>query len=329
MGFWSRLLGISEGDSRPTAPIDDEDDLLSLEELSEEERVERRRALLKRIRKLEIVTRRIVNQQMAGSYHSAFKGRGMNFDEVRVYQPGDEIRFIDWNVSARMGDVFIKQFVEERELTVFLLVDASASQLFGTGEKSKQEAAAELGALLAFSAIKNNDRVGLIIFTDVIELFVPPKKGRKHVLRVIREILEFKPSGRRTDLSVALDFLNKVQKRKSVAFLISDFQDSDYRRSLLVASKRHDLVPIVVIDPAEEELPRIGTVRLENPETGELEVFDTLSERCRRDFAARAQAIRDKREKLFKRLAVSFVTIKTNENPYQPLVNYFKLRAKR
>ncbi|MEO1268579.1 MAG: DUF58 domain-containing protein [Myxococcota bacterium] len=291
--------------------------------------MERRRALLKRIRKLEIVTRRIVNQQMAGSYHSAFKGRGMNFDEVRVYQPGDEIRFIDWNVSARMGDVFIKQFVEERELTVFLLVDASASQLFGTGDKSKQEAAAEIGALLAFSAIKNNDRVGLIVFTDTIELFVPPKKGRKHVLRVIREILEFKPSGRRTDLRVALDFLNKVQKRKSVAFLISDFQDNDYRRSLLVASKRHDLVPIVVVDPAEEVLPQIGTVHLENPETGQLEVFDTLSKHARKRFEQRATTIREQREQLFRRLGVDFVTIRTDHSPYQPLVNYFKLRAKR
>lgn len=322
MGFWSRLFGGSD------ETIDD--DILDFEdELTEEEQVERRRALLKRVRKLEIITRKVVNEQMAGSYHSAFKGRGMDFDKVRLYQPGDEIRFIDWNVSARMGDIYIKQFVEERELTVFLLVDASASQWFGTGEKSKQEASAEIGALLAFSAIKNNDRIGLIIFTDQIELFVPPKKGRKHVLRVIREILEFKPQGRQTGLSDALDFFNKVSKRRSVAFMISDFQDTAYRKSILVASKRHDLIPIVVTDPAEMTLPALGTVTLENPETREVVLVDTLSRSGRDRFEALAKEKREAREKMFSQIGMDFVTIETNKSPFQPLVNYFKLRARR
>jgi len=322
MGLWSRLFGSSD------ETIDD--DILDFEdELTEEEQVARRRALLKRVRKLEIITRKVVNEQMAGSYHSAFKGRGMDFDKVRLYQPGDEIRFIDWNVSARMGDIYIKQFVEERELTVFLLVDASASQWFGTGEKSKQEASAEIGALLAFSAIKNNDRIGLIIFTDRIELFVPPKKGRKHVLRVIREILEFKPEGRSTGLGDALDFFNKVSKRRSVAFMISDFQDAEYRKSILVASKRHDLIPIVVMDPAEASLPRLGTVALENPETREMVLVDTLSRSGRARFEALSREVREKREKMFNQIGMEFVTIETNKSPFQPLVNYFKLRARR
>lgn len=320
MGFWSALFGSDDPEDRPLYVDDD---------LNEEERAERQRALLKKIRKLEIVTRRIVNQQLAGSYHSAFKGRGMDFDEVRTYNPGDEIRFIDWNVSARFGDLFVKQFTEERELTVFLLVDTSASLLFGSGERSKLEAAAEIAALLAFSAIQNNDRIGLIMFSERIERFVPPKKGRKHVLRLIKEILEFRPEASGTRIADALQFLSRVAKRRAVAFLISDFQDADYRKPLLVVNRRHDLIPIVLEDPAEGVLPPMGTAVLEDPETGEQLVVDTESRAGRLAFAELTRQIRERRATLFRRARLDFVSVDTSRSSFEPLVNYFRLRARR
>jgi len=320
MGFWSTLFGGEDPAARPLY-IDDD--------MTEAERAEQRRALLKKVRKLEIVTRRIVNQQMAGSYHSAFKGRGMDFDEVRAYQAGDEVRFIDWNVSARLGDLYIKRFVEERELTVFLLVDTSASQLFGTGERSKLEASAEIGALLAFSAIKNNDRVGLIMFSDEVELFLPPKKGKKNVLRVIRGILEFRPRSSGTNVAGALDYLSKVARRRCVAFVISDFQDAGFRSSLMVASRRHDVVPIIIEDPMEAEVPPMGTVTFEDPESGELWVVDTDSRSGRRAYARLVEGLRERRERMFHKLKVDFVTVDTHRSFFEPLVNYFKLRSKR
>jgi len=318
VSFWQSLFGSEQDDERP----------FPREEMDEEARLRRRRELIKRVRKLEIVTRRIVNDQLAGSYHSVFKGRGMSFDQVRLYQHGDEIRLIDWNVSARMDDIYVKQFVEERELTVFLLVDASASQYFGTGGKSKREAAAELGAMLAFSAVTNNDRVGLIIFTDQIEVFVPPKKGRKHVLRVISEILEFEPDHTGTNIAAGLDFFSKVCKRASVAFVLSDFQDAGWVRPLHVAARRHDVIPIALVDPAEAALPAMGTVWVEDPETGEVLLVDT-GRGARRRFAAQERALRERREKLFRKLKVDHVTVETDKPFVTPLVNYFRVRAKR
>ncbi len=318
MSLWRSLFGSEDDDQRP----------FPAEEMDDETRLRRRRELIKRVRKLEIITRRVVNDQLAGSYHSVFKGRGMSFDQVRLYQHGDEIRLIDWNVSARMDDIYVKQFIEERELTVFLLVDASASQYFGTKGKSKREAAAEIGAMLAFSAVTNSDRVGLVIFTDEIEVFVPPKKGRKHVLRVISEILEFEPRRTGTNIAVGLDFFSKVCKRSSVAFLLSDFQDAGWVRPLLVASRRHDVIPIALVDPAEANLPAMGTVWVEDPETGEVLLVDT-GRRARRRFDEASARLRERREKLFRKLKVDHVRVETDKPFVTPLVNYFRVRAKR
>ena len=228
------------------------------------------REILKKIRQIEIRTNRLVNDTLGGAYHSVFKGQGMNFEEVREYQPGDEVRSIDWNVTARFGHPYIKKFKEERELTVILIVDVSASGQFGSVRQTKNELTAELAAVLAFSAIRNNDKVGLIMFTDQIEKYVPPKKGRRHVLRVIREILAFQPKGRGTNLRAALDYLNHVQSRRAVTFVLSDFQVEDeeaVRKKLRVASKRHDVVALSLRDPREEELPAVGLVELRDSET--------------------------------------------------------------
>jgi uncharacterized protein (DUF58 family) len=285
--------------------------------------------ILKKVRKIEIITRRLVNQQVAGQYHSVFKGRGMSFEEVRPYQAGDEIRLIDWNVSARYGEPFVKVFVEERELSVILLVDASGTLEFGSNFQKKRELAAEVSALLAFSAIKNNDRVGLLMFTDRVEKFVPPKKGRSHVLRVIREILHFKPERRETKISSALDYMNNIVKRKSVVFLISDFIDSDYERSLTASHRRHDLIPIVVSDRLEEDIPDMGFVAVENPETGEILWFNSSSRKNRENFKKKSLEIRKNRETLFKKHSIDFINLNTGEPYTKPLLNYFRIRAKR
>lgn len=288
------------------------------------------RELLKKIRKIEIVTERLVRDRMAGQYHSVFKGSGIAFSEVREYIPGDDIRLIDWNVSARMNEPYVKLFVEEREMTVLLLVDMSASGRFGSREQEKRELAAELAAVLAFSAIRNGDRVGLIVFTDQVERFVPPKKGKKHVLRVISEILSFEPRSARTSLGAGLDFLGRIARRRAVAFLVSDFLalPAEYERSLRVAARRHDLVPVTVTDPLEEALPPVGLLELEDPETGEVVVFDASGPEARA-FADESRARRAARDALFARLDLDAIAVRTDRAYLPALTTFFEARARR
>ncbi len=288
------------------------------------------RDVLKKIRKIEIVTERLVRDRMAGAYHSVFKGSGIAFSEVRQYMAGDDIRQIDWNVSARMNDVYVKLFTEEREMTVLLLVDMSASGRFGSRTQEKRELAAEIAAVLAFSAIRNNDRVGLVIFTDSVEHFVPPKKGKKHVLRVISEILSFEPQSPRTNLATALQFVGRIARRRAVTFLISDFlaPPETYERAMRITSRRHDLVPVSVVDPLELAMPSVGLVELQDPETGEVVVFDTSGPEGRA-FALHARRAEAARETLFRRLDMDTVRVSTNK-PYLPaLTSFFEARARR
>jgi uncharacterized protein (DUF58 family) len=287
------------------------------------------REILKKVRSIEIYTRRLVNDVMAGEYHSVFKGRGMEFDEVREYLPGDDIRTIDWNVTARTGRAHVKRYVEERELTVMLCVDASSSGAFGTTGEMKEELAIQLCAVLAFSAIKNNDRVGLIIFTDQVEHYLPPKKGRKHVLRVIRDLLNFRPTKQATDIAAALDYLNRVLSRRAVVFLVSDFLDSNLKKPLAIANRRHDLIAISVGDPREEDLPPIGFLEFEDAETGEVVVIDTYDKQVRRAFAESSRAERGQRDTLFQSLSVDHIGLRTGESFVTPLVRFFEERAKR
>jgi uncharacterized protein (DUF58 family) len=287
------------------------------------------RDIVKKLRKIEIHTARLANDQLAGSYHSVFKGRGMAFSEVRQYQPGDDVRFIDWNVSARMNDTYVKVFTEEREMTVMLLVDVSGSERFGSVAQPKNETLAEIGALLAFSAIKNNDRVGLILFSDRVERFVPPKKGTGHVMRVVTEMLNAKPEHRGTDIRCALDLLGHLVKRKAVVFLISDFIADGYERALRISSARHDLIPIQVVDRREEELPDLGVVLMEDLESGELFEVDTSSKRAREAYATRIAKQRATREQLFKRLSLDHLTIYTDRSYVRPIADLFRLRQKR
>jgi len=280
------------------------------------------REILRRVRRLEIQTRKLVDESLAGSYHSVFRGRGMEFAEVREYEPGDDVRTIDWNVSARMGHPFVKQFTEERELTVFLAVDASASERFGTAVARKLELAAEVSALLAFSAIRNNDRVGLLLFTDRVETFVPPRKGKEHGLRVLRELLAYEPAGRGTDISTALEVLRRVVTKRSVVFLVSDFQDDGYERILRVVSRK-------ISDPREETLPDVGLIAVEDPETGERSVLDTGSAAVRRRYAAAAVADRDRTRETIRRIGLDALELTTGE-PYDlALVRFFRERARR
>jgi uncharacterized protein (DUF58 family) len=287
------------------------------------------RELLKKVKRIEISTRNVVNEVFSGEYHSVFKGRGMEFSEVREYQPGDDVRTIDWNVSARMGHPFVKVFEEERELTVMLLVDVSSSGNFGTTEQLKREIAAELSAVLAFSAIKNNDKVGLIIFSDKIEKFIPPRKGKKHVLRVIREILFYKPQEATTDLNTALEYLSRVIKRRSTVFLISDFLSENYEKSLQVANKKHDIIAISITDPREVSLPDVGFIDLEDAETGESILVDTGSANTRNEFYNRSMGISEERSGFFKSIGVDHINILTNYSYVEPITRFFKMRAKR
>jgi uncharacterized protein (DUF58 family) len=288
------------------------------------------RELLAEIRRIEIVTRRLVNQQMAGQYQSVFKGRGMSFDEVRQYMAGDDPRTIDWNVTARTGEPYVKTYVEERELTVLIMVDMSGSMAFGTVRDEKRVVAARLAAMMAFSAIKNGDRVGLVAFTDTVERYVPPQKGRKHVMRIIDEILRFDPVGSGTDLGEALQFVGRVQRRKAVVFLISDFLDTGYERPLHVAARRHDLIPLTVVDPAEEHLPDLGLLFLEDAEGRGVMAVDSSSLRVRRNYAgAQAKAAKSRKSDL-QRYGVSPIEVRTDARDYAaPLVNYFRIRARR
>ena len=285
--------------------------------------------LLKQLRSIEIRTSRLANEQLSGTYHSVFKGQGLSFREVRGYNPGDDPRFIDWNVSARMNDAFVKVFTEEREMTVMLVVDLSASEQFGTRRVSKARLAAELCALCAFSAIKNNDRVGLVLATEVVERLLPPQKGEKHVMHVIREILGYQPKYTGTNLKLALETLVKVSKRRSVAFIVSDFFASGFERALALAAAKHDVIPVMLVDPRDEELPDVGLVTLEDLESGESVLVDT-SDRDVRDHYARAmKSLRDQRLKAFQKLSLDSVVVRTNENFVQPLRQLFRRRARR
>ncbi len=285
--------------------------------------------LLKQVRQIEIRTKGLVNQVFSGEYHSVFKGRGMEFAEVREYQFGDDIRNIDWNVTARFGHPFIKVFEEERELTVMLLVDMSGSQVFGSGEKTKQQIAAEISAILAFSALKNNDKVGLLLFTDTIEKYVSPRKGRSHVLRIIRELLSFEPRGNKTDIKSALEYFNHAVKKRCIVFLISDFIDDNYERILKIVGKKHDLVGVVLNDPRESVLPKAGLIKFRDAETEKIRYIDSSDRRTQTWFAAQYIRRMEQRKALFLRSRLDSVTINTGDSYIKPLVDFFKMREKR
>lgn len=285
--------------------------------------------LAKKIRFIQIYTNKAVNDVLAGEYHSVFKGRGMEFDEVREYSPGDEIRTIDWNVTARTGHPYVKRYVEERELTVVFLVDLSASGSFGSTQKRKNEVAAEICALLAFSAIKNNDKVGLIVFTDAIELYIPPKKGASHVLRLIRDLLNFSPRRARTDIADALDYLGRVTPRRAVVFLVSDFQAANYEKRLAIIAKRHDLIAISLGDPREKKLPNIGLIELEDAETGERVLLDTGSAAVRKRFEVAARERSERLRGMLRSRGVDHIPVVTGEDYVRDLVKFFKSRERR
>lgn len=287
------------------------------------------RELLRKIRRIEIRTSHSVNDLFAGQYHSAFKGRGMEFEEVREYQPGDDIRSIDWNVTARQGRPFIKLFREERELTVLLLVDISRSHLFGSAGQAKRELATELGATLAFSAIKNNDKVGLMCFSDRIEKFVPPQKGAQHVLRVIRELLVQESTGRGTDIGMALTHLDRVTRRRAVVFLISDFQDEGFAVHMRAAKRRHDLIPVVISDAREREMPNVGLLELADLESGRTVLVDTASRKWRERFAASTALATQERDRLFARMNVDAIEVTTGRAFVEPLARFFRTRGRR
>ena len=283
------------------------------------------------VRRIEIATRRAVNAELAGRYHSVFKGRGMAFSEVRPYAPGDDVRHIDWNVSARHQEqgLFVKQFIEERELTVMLLVDMSASGEFGTRGSRKRELLGKIGAMVAFSAIKNNDRVGLLTFTDRVELFIPPRKGTQHVLRVIRDIVEAEPEGLRTDIGEALAYLSRVLKRKAVCFVLSDWLDDDWERPLKLAMTRHDIVAVRVADPAEVELPDLGLLQLVDAETGQMQLVDSSSQRVREAYARLSRQRRDSTRRRMRQLGCDLVDLETGADFVTPLVEFFRTRSRR
>jgi uncharacterized protein (DUF58 family) len=285
--------------------------------------------ILKKIRALEIKTKGLVQTIFAGDYHSVFKGRGMNFEDVREYQPGDEIRAIDWNVTARLGTAFVKKFTEERELTVVLVVDVSASGNFGSVSQSKRELTAEVACLLAFSAIRNNDKVGLLLFSDRVELFIPPKKGRSHTLRIIREILFFEPAGRGTAPALALDYLNNVVTRRAVVFFVSDFQTSDFSRELSVSGRRHDFIAIHIQDQREEHLPNIGIITLEDAETGEQIEINTGDRNTRARFSALAETRRVELNRILRRNNIDAISLRTGEDYLPALRSFFKQRERR
>lgn len=285
--------------------------------------------ILDKVRRIQIYTSHMVNNVFAGEYESVFKGRGMEFDEVREYQPGDEVRTIDWNVTARMGHPYVKRFVEERELTVILLVDMSASGSFGTVNRTKNELAAELGAVLAFSAIRNKDKVGLILFTDRIEKFIPPRKGTRHVLRVIRELLYFKPQGRGTDISCALEYLNKVTIRKTVSFIVSDFLTGGFQKALQIANKRHDIISVLVEDPRERELPPVGIIELEDLESGESIFIDTRDSVIRDEYSMLTTKQRGAAISIFRQAGVDCIEINTKKPYIEALMKFFRMRERR
>ncbi|MFH2066218.1 MAG: DUF58 domain-containing protein [Pseudomonadota bacterium] len=284
--------------------------------------------LVKKIRYIQIYTSKAVNDSLAGEYESVFKGRGMEFDEVREYRIGDEIRSIDWNVTARTGEPYVKRFVEERELTVIFLADLSASGHFGSRKHLKNEVAAELCALLSFSAIKNNDKVGLILFTDQVEMFIPPAKGTRHVLRLIRELLQFKPKGKQTDIGMAIDYLDRITHKKSVVFLVSDFIAHGFEKKLRVAGRRHDLIAVSITDPHEMRLPDVGLIHLEDAETGERILVDTGSASVRKQYEAYGRERRQTLISLFRSMGIDQIEIFTDGNYIFDLVRFFRNRGK-
>ncbi len=286
-------------------------------------------ALLKKVRKIEIKTKGLSNHIFAGEYQTAFKGKGMAFSEVREYQPGDDIRSIDWNVTARYNAPFVKVFEEEREMTVMLLIDVSASGNFGTQEQFKRELATELSAILAFSAIKNNDKVGVIFFTDKVEQFIPPKKGKSHILRIIREVLAFQPTGKGTDIAGALEYFNSVIKKRSICFILSDFMSKEFDRPLKIASKKHDLVALRIHDTREDTLPNVGLVPMQDAETEKMIFVDTSSKKVRDNFAKNRLKATEKLRKLFPASGVDLIDITTGTDYVKSLINFFKTRGNR
>ncbi|MDI9341998.1 MAG: DUF58 domain-containing protein [Sediminibacterium sp.] len=283
--------------------------------------------LLKKVRKIEIKTRGLSSQIFSGEYHSAFKGRGMAFSEVREYMPGDDVRTIDWNVTARFNTPYVKVFEEERELSVVLLVDVSASGLFGTQKQFKQDLITELCAVVAFSASQNNDKIGVIFFSDKIEKFIPPKKGKSHILRIIRELIEFKPENKQTNIETALKYMTNVIKKRSVVFLISDFQtDLPYFDALKIANKKHDVVALRIIDKTENEIPDIGLVKLKDNETGKIMWVDTSSKTFRKQFKANQLKFDASIKDIFNRSGIDATSIYTHESYIKPLMNLFKNR---
>ena len=286
-------------------------------------------ALLKKVRKIEIKTKGLSNHIFAGEYQTAFKGKGMAFSEVREYQPGDDIRSIDWNVTARYNAPFVKVFEEEREMTVMLLIDVSASGNFGTQEQFKRELATEISAILAFSAIKNNDKVGVIFFTDKVEKFIPPKKGKSHILRIIREVLSFQPIGKKTNIAEALEFFNSVIKKRSICFILSDFMSKDFDRPLKIASKKHDLVALRIHDKREDTLPNVGLVPMQDAETEKVIFVDTTNKKVRDNFAKNRLQATEKLRKLLPASGVDLIDITTGTDYVKPLINFFKTRGSR
>lgn len=285
--------------------------------------------ILKKVRRIEIWTRRLVNDFFAGGYHSAFKGQGMEFEEVREYQVGDDIRQIDWNVTARVGTPYIKKFREERELSIMLLVDSSSSGAFGTRDKFKVDLAAELSGVLAFSAIKNNDKVGMISFTDRVEKFIPPKKGRQQVLRLIREIVTLEPKGTRTDITMALEFFNRVVKKRSIVFLISDFMAEDFMKPLQIANNKHDIIAVKIADPREVKFENVGLIELEDAETGETLIIDTGSRRFRQEFTQEAENDNIVLRQALNRIGLDLIYMISDRDYIPPLKRFFQMRGKR
>ncbi|MBN1410276.1 MAG: DUF58 domain-containing protein [Spirochaetales bacterium] len=285
--------------------------------------------LAKKIRYIQIYTSKAVTNVFAGEYESAFKGMGMEFEDVREYQPGDEVRNIDWNVTARVGKPFIKRFVEERELTVIFVIDLSASGTFGSTARTKNEIAAELCALLSFAAIKNNDKVGLLVFTDEVELYIPAKKGLTHVLRLIREILYFKPTKTNTNIGKGLDYLGRVARKKAVVFLVSDFLGTDYDRQMRIMAKKHDLIAVSITDPREITLPDVGLLELEDAETGEIILIDTGDRGVRKQFESRGREQAENLHRSFLTMGVDQIDIKTNEDYLSKITRFFREREKR
>lgn len=285
--------------------------------------------VLKKVRRIEIRTNRLVDSLLGGEYNSAFRGQGMEFDRVREYQPGDEVRTIDWNVTARTGHPYVKVFREERELTVVTLVDVSPSERFGSGSQEKAELAAEFSAVIAFSAIRNGDKVGTVLFTDRVERYIPPKKGTKHVLRVVREILEHKPASRGTDISAALEFAARVLRRKATVFLVSDFIAEDFEKTLAAVRSKHDVIAVRISDPREVHLPPVGLVALEDAETGEVVVVDSRSPRVRELFRTRAETRRAKERELLRSLKVDALEITTGKPYIEELSRFFRMREKK